>query len=73
MSDSVGMAVFFKRGVSLQESLRGRPKEIPHNEKLLSLKYEVKLLDSSAAAGSQLTAECQGYISVKNPLKTSHG
>lgn len=24
-----------------QESLRGRPKEIPHNEKLLSLKYEV--------------------------------
>uniref|UniRef100_A0A7N6BJM4 Chloride channel protein n=1 Tax=Anabas testudineus TaxID=64144 RepID=A0A7N6BJM4_ANATE len=26
--------------VSLQESLRGRPKEIPHNEKLLSLKYE---------------------------------
>lgn len=26
---------------SLQESLRGRPKEIPHNEKLLSLKYEV--------------------------------
>ncbi|CAN9505211.1 unnamed protein product [Ophioblennius macclurei] len=25
---------------SRQESLRGRPKEIPHNEKLLSLKYE---------------------------------
>lgn len=25
-----------------QESLRGRPKEIPHNEKLLSLKFEVK-------------------------------
>lgn len=25
----------------LQESHRGHPKEIPHNEKLLSLKYEV--------------------------------
>lgn len=25
----------------LQDSLRGRPKEIPHNEKLLSLKFEV--------------------------------
>ncbi|XP_023266910.1 H(+)/Cl(-) exchange transporter 7 isoform X2 [Seriola lalandi dorsalis] len=26
--------------LSRQDSLRGRPKEIPHNEKLLSLKYE---------------------------------
>lgn len=34
-----GFSSFF---FSLQDSLRGRPKEIPHNEKLLSLKYEVK-------------------------------
>lgn len=26
----------------VQESVVSRPKEIPHNEKLLSLKYEVK-------------------------------
>lgn len=36
------LSVFF----SLQDSLRGRPREIPHNEKLLSLKYEVKTADS---------------------------
>lgn len=34
--------LFFPR--PLQDPIRGRPKEIPHNEKLLSLKYEVKLL-----------------------------
>lgn len=42
---------FFWNCVFLQESLRGRPKEIPHNEKLLSLKYEVKLPRSSAPSG----------------------
>lgn len=76
MSNSVLMSVFFGTVFFLlQESLRGRPKEIPHNEKLLSLKFEVKLLDSSATSGSHSTAfcctmtphewvECQGYSSV---------
>ena len=35
-------SLFFLCFFPLQDSLRGRPKEIPHNEKLLSLKYEVK-------------------------------
>lgn len=46
---SCGDGCFFWNCVFLQESLRGRPKEIPHNEKLLSLKYEVKPLLSSAS------------------------
>ena len=62
---------FFWYCVFLQESLRGRPKEIPHNEKLLSLKYEVKLVDlfgsQSTAFGCTMTprewVEGQGYFS----------
>lgn len=41
-SPSVVVVNSFFLYFSLQESFRGRPREIPHNEKLLSLKYEVK-------------------------------
>uniref|UniRef100_A0A3Q2NWB7 Chloride channel protein n=1 Tax=Fundulus heteroclitus TaxID=8078 RepID=A0A3Q2NWB7_FUNHE len=46
----------------LRSTLRGRPKEIPHNEKLLSLKYEVKPVASKivifSIIGSMRTSQC---------------
>lgn len=47
--------LFFPR--PLQDPIRGRPKEIPHNEKLLSLKYEVKLLLTNQNPVFQISLE----------------
>lgn len=62
-SQSVVVVNSFFLYFSLQESLRGRPKEIPHNEKLLSLKYEVKLhaVDYSGNSGNLFSFGNKGF------------
>lgn len=41
-----------------QDIVRSRPKEIPHNEKLLSLKFEVIESKSDLQLPSSLSIEC---------------
>lgn len=45
----------------LQDPIREQPKEIPHNEKLLSLKYEVKLLLNNQNRNFQVILEKAGF------------